>query len=367
MMMMLMTALTMLVTIRNVALNVDEYVKANMKEDAGTKTCEYSEGIAPGDWIAPDRWKPRASECEYANYTDTEFGTCMALKYRRLAFFGDSLLLNVFIDLTRRLERAGHGTLGRRSSNFYSPGGRQEFIFNRTSSSSSPLSFTLDKDNENVTKTGGGGDDDRRRLVFWWTPSSFHANIHQYEKGFDALDGAVFGMAAWDMGTYFRGANAFRDRFSDIVNDASGRGVPTFVFGLHKLWRERCEDPKGPCARCNTAGKERAFREAVGHAATCGASRSSSSSSARGKERANVILVDTYGFTDTPEAMADGEDALHYGKDITSMEATHFANVMCRNDDFARRQRHDYGCRGDNPVVIDLDSLISREEALPCA
>ncbi|KAL3807958.1 hypothetical protein ACHAXA_006178 [Cyclostephanos tholiformis] len=70
------------------------------------------------------------------------------------------------------------------------------------------------------------------------------------------------------MGTYFRGANAFRDRYSSIVNDASVRGVPTFVFGLHKLWRERCKDQTGPCARCNTAGKELAFREAVGHVAT---------------------------------------------------------------------------------------------------
>jgi hypothetical protein len=137
------------------------------------------------------------------------------------------------------------------------------------------------------------------------------------------------------------------------------------VFGLHKLWRERCEDPKGPCARCNTVGKEHAFREAVGHAATCSASRSSSSL-AGGLEGANVILIDTYGFTNTPEAMADGKDAVHYGHNTTSMEATHFANVMCRDDGFARKQRHDYGCLGDDPVVVDLDRLISKEEALPC-
>jgi hypothetical protein len=167
------------------------------------------------------------------------------------------------------------------------------------------------------------------------------------------------------MGTYFRGANAFRDKYSDIVNDMSVRGVPTFVFGLHKLWPERCHDQTGPCAKCNTAGKERAFREAVEHVAACSAS--SSSSAVGGGGGASVILVDTLGFTSTPEAMADAIDAVHYGRNTTSMEATHLANVMCRDDGFSRRHRRDYGCRGNDPVVVvDFDGLMSKDEALPC-
>ena len=173
------------------------------------------------------------------------------------------------------------------------------------------------------------------------------------------------------MGTYFRGANAFRDRYSGIVNDASARGVTTFMFGLHKLWPERCHDPTGPCAKCNTAGKDRAFREAVGHIAACSAPSSSSSAvgggGGGGVGGASVILVDTLGFTSTPEAMADANDAMHYGRNTTSMEATHLANVMCRDDGFARRQRRDYGCRGNDPVVVvDFDGLMSKDEALPC-
>ena len=81
---------------------------------------------------------------------------------------------------------------------------------------------------------------------------------------------------------------------------------------------------------------------------------------------ASVILADTLGFTSTPEAMADANDALHYGRNTTSMEVTHLANVMCRDDGFARRQRRDYGCRGNDPVVVDFDGLMSKDEALPC-
>ena len=177
------------------------HVKADIKADNGNRTCEYSEDVAPGEWIAPDQWKPRESECEYEYYTDVEFGNCMALRYRRIAFFGDSLLLNVFVELTRRLTGAGHGTLEPRPADFYAPGGRQEFVFEGTSSSS----LALDEDDANATTTGDGGDDDdRRRLVFWWTPSSFHANIHRYEKEFDTLDAAVFGMAAWSVTSSIR-------------------------------------------------------------------------------------------------------------------------------------------------------------------
>ena len=170
--------------------------RKDVKADIGNRTCWYSEDVALGEWIAPDRWKPRKSECEYEYFTDVEFGSCLALRYRRIAFFGDSLLLNVFVELTRRLTEAGHGTLEPRPVDFYTPGGHQEFVFEGKSSSS----FALDKDDANATTTGDGGDDDdRRRLVFWWTPSSFHANIHHYEKEFDTLDAAMFGMAAWSV------------------------------------------------------------------------------------------------------------------------------------------------------------------------
>jgi hypothetical protein len=210
----MIAAISLLVAIRLVVLRGDDsitadisnydHVKADVKADIGNGTCEYSEDVAGGEWIAPDRWKPRVSECEYEYYTDAEFGSCMALRYRRIAFFGDSLLLNVFAELTRRLEGAGHGTLEPRPANFYAPGGRQEFVYEGTPSSSSSA---LDGDDANATTGDGGDDDDRRRLVFWWTPSSFHANIHRYEKEFDTLDAAVFGMAAWSVayGTVFAG------------------------------------------------------------------------------------------------------------------------------------------------------------------
>ena len=201
----MVAAMSLLVSIRLAVPRGDDSAKSDINNhDYVNRTCEYSEDVAPGEWIAPDRWKPREYECEYEYYTDVEFGSCLALRYRRIAFFGDSLLLNVFVELTRRMTGAGHGTLEPRGADFYSPGGRREFVFEGKSSSS----FALDEDDANATTTtgeDGDDDDDRRRLVFWWTPSSFHSNIHKYEKEFVALDAAVFGMAAWSVasGTVF--------------------------------------------------------------------------------------------------------------------------------------------------------------------
>lgn len=102
----------------------------------------------------------------------------MSLKYPRIAFFGDSLLLAIFVEFVNRLEDAGYG-VSSKPDDFYSPGGKMEFNF-----------FN-----------------DGRRLVFWWTPSVFHANIRQYENDFDTLDAAIF---AW--------AHTFKVRMSFTTN-----------------------------------------------------------------------------------------------------------------------------------------------------
>lgn len=209
-----------------------EYSNAKLSQ-----TCEYSEDVAgPGEWISPDHWFPSIASCEYEFYTNVEFGSCISLKYRRIAFFGDSLLLNIFVELVNRLEDAGYGKQSPKPNNFYEPGGRMEFTFFNDTSSTRDVNSTID---------------DGRRLVFWWTPSVFHANVRRYEKDFDALDAAIFGMSVWNMGTYFHGANDFYDKYLNIIKNVSGQGnVTTFVFGLHKLWPQRCGDQSGPCVRC---------------------------------------------------------------------------------------------------------------------
>lgn len=335
-----------MITIAFIALHLanrdyDALLRGDDSVKGEAHVCDYSEDVAgPGEWIAPDQWKPLNQACEYEFYTNVEIGYCLSKQYHKIAFFGDSLLLNIFFDLTRRLEDAGYGTLKPKPKDFYTPGGHMEFIFNVTSS---------------IAHLGQTTNDDRR-LVFWWTPSAFHADVRRYEKDFDALDVAIFGMATWNMGTYFQGANAFYDKYLSIIGDASGRGgVQTIVFGLHQLWPQRCKDPLGPCAKCNSEGKARAFREAVSRVAACAAPSSSGNGGA--------IFVDTLSFTNTPKAMADGDDAVHYFRNTTSMEATHLANVLCRNDGFARRQKREYECSED---VVDFDAMLSSEEAKSC-
>ena len=66
-MMALMAYPSLLFTIRHAAPRVEDHAKAGI--NAGNETCAYSEDVAPGEWIAPDRWRPRSSECEY-EYTE---------------------------------------------------------------------------------------------------------------------------------------------------------------------------------------------------------------------------------------------------------------------------------------------------------
>ena len=316
------------------------------------QTCEYSEDVAgPGKWISSDRWKPSIASCEYEFFTNVEFGSCISLKYRRIAFFGDSLLLAIFVELGNRLEDAGYGKVSSKPDDFYSPGGKMEFIF------FNDMASTRDGNATN--------DDDGRRLVFWWTPSVFHANIRRYENDFDTLDVAIFSMAAWNMGTYFQGVNEFYDKYLSMIHNLSEQtNVTTFVFGLHKLWPQRCNDQSGPCAKCNSDDKAHAFREAVSRVAACAVPSSS------GKGKGGVIYVNTFGFTNTSVAMTDGYDAVHYGQNTTSMEATHFQNVLCRDDGFARRQKRVYDCneggRGYDRIV-DFDAMLPSGDANSCA
>ncbi len=81
----IIAAMTLLVLIHLVILCGDDsitaeisnydHVKADVKVDIGNGTCKYSEDVAGGEWIAPDRWKPHVSECKYEYYTDAEFGS----------------------------------------------------------------------------------------------------------------------------------------------------------------------------------------------------------------------------------------------------------------------------------------------------
>ena len=98
-----------------------------------------------------------------------------------------------------------------------------------------------------------------------------------------------------------------------------------------------------------------AFQEAVSCVAACAAPSSSGNGGA--------IFVNTLSFTNMPKAMADGDDAVHYVRNTTSMEATHLANVLCRNDGFAQRQKRNYGCSED---VVDFAAMLSSEEAKSC-
>ena len=279
-------------------------------------TCRVVEDTEEGRWEGPSRWQPR--NCTYVFYSNQDFAQCFKTKLQRIGWFGDSLLLNVWTQLATKLEAAGLGRDAGEPKSFYQPGGRRTFVFKPEYK--------------------------EFKFEFYWAPSVFHFSFGH--SSFSSLDVAVFSMGVWDMGTYYKGATMFHKRLSSILASAKRKGPRIYKFGLHRLWNTRCKDKTSPCSTCNTDSKQYVFREAIRNAAAC----------------TKVHLIDTYGFTNTQQASADGSDAAHFGEATTKMEATHFENQWCTAG-FAQTQQRQYACSG---AAIDFDKRLARHDRDAC-
>ena len=146
-------------------------------------------------------------------------------------------------------------------------------------------------------------------LNTYWTPSVFFQQCSSKHGSTIIISETV-----WDMGTYFRGVDAYEKSLRKILN-VNLKGTERVIwFKLHKLHRERplCrESPR--CYETNTPEKEEKFRE-IG---------------VRVARESGAEIFDTYGVTNTTFSALDGPDAVHYFNTTTGVELDILLNMIC--------------------------------------
>ena len=269
----------------------------------GVPPCRYISQTQQGDWIA-NQWQP--TECELGQLAPSAARQCLFA--RRIGFFGDSLLRNIWEAIVRHLQRADRRTHREYSDNLESA---------RLMRCDSPLAL----------------------LEYKWTPSAFGATVagaSDWAAAGEApraleYDTLVLSWAAHDM---HRAAGEMLDQLRAVLGaalDRAPRGQTIIVSGLHKLWPQRCADgARSACALCNAPSKEARMREAILEAASCVAQR------VAGTGR-SVLLFDSLGLTSTTEAMRDGPDALHYGANTSRAQAHVLLRMLCESEEGAPR------------------------------
>jgi hypothetical protein len=95
----------------------DEKVQASQDDQQQELQCKSnSEAMATGDWVG-SHWQPRG--CTLKRYDRERATKC--LSKRKIGFFGDSLLLNVYEEIVALLK--SDTTKEHSSAKFYQPGG----------------------------------------------------------------------------------------------------------------------------------------------------------------------------------------------------------------------------------------------------
>ena len=190
------------------------------------------------------------------------------LKHNEVAFCGDSLLRNIALKIGKRIDPM---------IKFENTWGDQSF----------PLIG----------------------LHTCWTPSVFHQQCKSTSGSTIIISEAVWNMGR---GEYFKGGDAYEASLRSVLSRFKGKRV--IFFGLHKLHRERPACRKSPkCYESNSAEKEIKFRE-IG---------------LKVAQESGVELFDACGVTNTLYAEIDGDDAVHYGSNTTSVEANVLLNLLC--------------------------------------
>lgn len=298
--------------------------------------CTKFNDTIEGEWSSASTkhpmWEPH--KCRLRWFSPEETASCLSGK--KVSFFGDSLLHSVFGWLEEHLMLAGAGSKQAvNSQDFHRPGGKVQFGFHTASVSGSIFEF-------------------------WWAPSVYHQRpltlmeSSEYKK----RDVVLLGMAAWDMGTYYKGIDTYYKELTAVVASMiaeqtalpqEGGGVKPRVIinSLHKAWPDRCLDPDSPCTKCNSPAKEQLMRKALMRGVHCGYHRARAVGKG-GIMRSGVeepySILSTFAFTNTPYARADpvtnaegvkNPDALHYGKNTTMMEAQFLLNMICPREESA--------------------------------
>jgi hypothetical protein len=163
----------------------------------------------------------------------------------------------------------------------------------------------------------------------WWTPSAFFQTPAQTGAKLGMKRSTVvLSIGVWDMGEYFRGVAAWLEDVESFLKatlEQMQEDSDLWVLQIHKLWPNRCKPslPKHKldlCVNSNSDGRSDLFRKALSDAVACVAAETP-------KQR--IRMFSTFDMTNTTFAQSDGEDAVHYGKRTTDMEAQLLLNAIC--------------------------------------
>ena len=261
------------------------------------------------------------TNCQLFHFEQKHIIDC--LQNKQIGFFGDSLLRNVF----HRIRMILIGTNGVQMHD------KEDEIVN--------ASYKFENDTTIHFKTTGDIwkvtiNDTDNGIYQHWAPSLYYSNQHPHEtdKHFDII---IQHAGAWDMGTYFRGFNTWRDTLQTVISKGAKLKLQKSIsselknmimnhnmymwFNLHQFYRNRCKIKDGPCYGCNDPVKEVIFRNITQMTIAC--------------NDENVVMYDTFNITsnihDFPAK--DGDDAVHFGHSTTLVEAQILLNMVCKRPD----------------------------------
>lgn len=247
------------------------------------QTCSDLDSLSVGRWDNRTKtWMP--SHCTFAAFNKSTVRECFVNK--TFGFYGDSTLRNIVNEI---ISLAGANI--KLETWASAPGYR----------------------------CGGGAIARGGNLNMYWTPSAYYqkpASIGSMSTD----DVSVIGIAAWDMGEYYKGVNTWFIRMKSLLLEAAKKrnGRPLYVMHVHHLYPNQCKlqhDTESgrknveKCRRCNAEDAMLAFREALESAVLC----------VKTSGFDNIHLVDTFGITSNSfaERVSDG---VHFDGVVTRGE-----------------------------------------------
>ena len=282
-----------------------ESVHASDGNATALPACRSLAELSSGAWQGGE-WRPHA--CSYSPLFQPSGAARLreCLGRRRVGFYGDSTLRNIASLVVQRAlgPELGPGAAAKFES--WAPGPQY-----RCGGVTWPW-----------PGASGGAE-------MWWTPSAYFQ--HPADVGSMHTDDlSVVSIAAWDVGTYYKGQRAWFKSMSALLEAAATKrlaaGKTLHVMHVHRFWSSRCtvkhDTEEGRhnteiCRTSNSLERNLQFRAALAAAVSC----------VRAKGLP-VVVVDTFPVTDT--AFAESEsDGVHFEATTTAMEAELLLQAAC--------------------------------------
>eukprot|EP00941_MAST-03F_sp_MAST-3F-sp1_P004057 g4057.t1 len=284
--------------------------KSSFDDPKKRNICSDNSAIAAGRWH--DGIWVGADGCEMEIFDDVE--PCFS-STRRIAFYGDSILRNVFEKIAQIIDKEFSFKMGRHRNH------------------------TLVKVSNTTT------------LEFFWMPSAFDSSSFVDMK--DQI--VVLGFAgSWDMGVSFQGINAYYHAVRKQLQEAKKFAKRIYWFNLPHVHPELCNCQASCLCECSSVERAKEFRAAAQSAISCESVSS------------NISMIDSLAITESADASFDAKDSLHYGGKVLLMQTQLVFNSVCLRSDGSQMTGQPIAerCFGDE-YKRNLSPL-SRGEELRC-